>query len=445
MLGEHQARSILEGILFRSKATEAEALLMADDQSLTRFAGSEIHQSVSETDVELRIRVVLDKRIGTASTHNLSATAIDETLGAALAAAERVPADQRFAALPDPLPIEPVQAYAAATAECSPTYRAEQVAAICRLAIDAQLDASGAFSTGSSAIAVANSRGVFAYELRSGSDLKIVVTGDDSSGFAERTAMDVTTIDAEAAGREAIDIAIRSRGPVDLEPGQYTVVLEEYAVSELLDYLSYVALGGLAFVEDRSLFAGRLGEQLFGTNVTIVDDPRASDTLARSFDFEGVPTQTVTIVDAGVARAVVHDAYSGTLAGTGSTGHGLPAPNTFGPFAGHLRLSPGTVDRTSLAHGIERGIWVRRFHYVNIADPKRAILTGMTRDGTFLIEHGELSRPVRNLRFTQSVPDALSNVRAIASQTRTIESWLGADVVPAVVIDGFTFTSATVG
>lgn len=445
MLGERQARSILEGVVARSGATETEALLVADDQSLTRFAGSEIHQNVAETDAELRIRVVVDKRIGTASTHDLSAAAIQETLDAALEAARRVPPDERFTSLPRPASIVPATTYAQATADCSPTYRAERVATICKLAIEAQLDASGAFSTGSNTVAIANSQGVFAYEHRSSADLKIVMTGSDSSGFAERTTMDVTTIDAESAGQEAIDRAVRGRNPMDLEPGTYTVVLEEYAVAELLDYLSYVAFSGLAYAEDRSLFAGRLGEQIFGTNVTIVDDPRAADTIAMSFDFEGVPTQPVTIVDRGIARAVVHDSYSAALAGAQSTGHGLPAPNTFGPFAGHLRLAPGTVDRDTLAQGIDRGLWVTRFHYVNIADPKRAILTGMTRDGTFLIEHGQVTRPVRNLRFTQSVPEALNQVRAVASSTRTIESFFGADVVPAVCIDGFTFTSATVG
>jgi predicted Zn-dependent protease len=388
---------------------------------------------------------VLGKRIGTASTHDLSAAGIEGALDAALAAAERVPADERFVSLPASALIQPVSTFVQATAECSPVYRAERVAEICRLSVDAKLDGSGAFSTGVSSVAIANSRGVFAFETRTVSNLKIVMTGEDSSGYAERSSMDVTSMDTEAAGREAIDRALRSRRPIDLEPGRYTVVLEEYAVGEMLDYLSYVAFSGLAFVEERSLFAGRLCEQIFGSNVTIIDDPRAVDGLAMSFDFEGVPTRPVTIVEAGVARAVVHDSYSGALTGTGSTGHGLPAPNTFGPFAGHLRLSPGQVDRATLASGIERGIWVTRFHYVNVADPKRAILTGMTRDGTFLIEQGECTRPVRNLRFTQSIPEALSSVRAIASETRTVESFFGTDVVPAIVVDGFSFTSATVG
>lgn len=445
MLGERQTRSLLEAVLARSKADQTEALLLSEETALTRFASSEIHQNVAESDAEVRIRVVLGKRIGVASTHDLSATAIDATLDAALAAAERVPPDERFQGLPGPRPIVPVPGFVEATSQCTPAYRAQQVSSICRLAIDQQLDASGAFSTGAYAVAVASSAGVFAYETRSGADLKIVILGDDTSGYAERTAMDVRTIDAESAAREAIDRAERGRSPADLEPGVYPVVLEEYAVSTLLDYLSYVAFGGLAFIEGRSLFAGHLGEQLFGTNVTIIDDPRSPATLPMSFDYEGQPTQSVTIVDRGVARAVVHDSYSAALAGTVSTGHALPAPNTFGPFAGHLHLVPGVTPRAELLDGIDRGIWVTRFHYVNVADPKRAILTGMTRDGTFLIERGQLTRPVRNLRFTQSVPEALSAVRAIGRETRTIESWLGADVVPALALEAFNFTSATVG
>jgi PmbA protein len=445
VLGERQIRTLIDGILAKSSAQDTEVLLVEDDNSLTRFAGSEIHQNVSETDVEVRIRVVNDKRTGVAATHDLSASAIQATLEAALEAAVHVPADERYAGLPAPQTISPVQAFVAETAECTPAFRAAQVAAICKMSLVDGLDASGAFSTGVTGVAIGNSNGLFAYEQRTHSDLLTVMTGESSSGYAQRTSMNVAEIDGEAAGREAIDRAVRGRNPIDIEPGTYTVVLEEYAVAEMLDYLSYVAFSGLAFAEKRSLFADHLGEQLFGANITLIDDPRSPASLASSFDYEGVPTRAVTVIDHGVAAAVVHDSMSAALAGSQSTGHGLPAPNTFGPLAGHLILSPGDRDRASLAQGIERGLWITRFHYVNVADPKRAVLTGMTRDGTFLIEHGELTKPVRNLRFTQSVPDALRCVSALSSQTKTIESWVGANVVPALAIDQFTFTSATVG
>lgn len=445
MLGERQVRTLIDGILARSTAQDTEVVLVEDDNSLTRFAGSEIHQNVSETDAEVRIRVVQDKRTGVASIHDLSAAAIEATLDAALEAAAHVPADERYPGLPTPQAITLVNTYVTATAECSPAYRAAQVAAICKLSLVDGLIASGAFSTGVSGVGIGNSNGLFAYEQRTHSDLLTVMTGETSSGYAQCTSMNVAEIDGEAAGREAIDRALRGKNPIDVEPGTYAVVLEEYAVAEMLDYLSYVAFSGLAFAEHRSLFADHLGEQLFGANITLIDDSRSPTSLAASFDFEGVPTQRVTLIERGIASAVVHDSMSAVMVGAQSTGHGLPAPNTFGPLAGHLHLTPGDRDRTTLAQGIDWGLWVTRFHYVNVADAKRAVLTGMTRDGTFLIERGELTKPVRNLRFTQSVPDALRCVSAIGSQTRTIESWVGANVVPALAIDQFTFTSATVG
>ena len=188
---------------------------------------------------------------------------------------------------------------------------------------------------------------------------------------------------------------------------------------------------------------GRFGEQIVGPNITLWDDGLDPSGVPMPFDFEGMPKRRVTFFDGGIAREVVYDSFTAGREGKQSTGHALPAPNSYGPMPLHLFLAPGDADAAALLRGIERGLWVTRFHYVNVVQPTRAILTGMTRDGTFLIENGEISRPVHNLRFTQNVLDALSTVEAIGREPMMLQDEVGGTRVPPLRIGRFSFTSAT--
>jgi predicted Zn-dependent protease len=232
------------------------------------------------------------------------------------------------------------------------------------------------------------------------------------------------------------------RGAAALEPGEYEVILEEYAVAGLLEYLSYIGFSGLAHEEGRSFMD--LGKQLMSESVGIWDDGHDPSGLPIPIDFEGVVRQRVDLIERGVAKAVVHDAATGSRAGTGSTGHALPAPNLIGPMASSLFMAPGSTPRDELIGGVERGVWVTRFHYINPVHPKKAILTGMTKDGTFLIEDGRLTRPILNLRFTQAIPEAFSDVRAASRETKLVPGeFFGAARAPALHLGAFNFTGAT--
>ena len=203
----------------------------------------------------------------------------------------------------------------------------------------------------------------------------------------------------------------RSAGATDLEPGAYDVILEEYAVQTILEYLAYAGFSALAVEEGRSFMD--LGNRVMGDNVSIWDDGNDPSGLPAAADFEGVAKQRVDLVTDGVATAVVHDSATARRAGVASTGHALPAPNTFGPMTWNLFMAPGSSSKEAMLSSIERGIWVTRFHYVNIVHPRKAVLTGMTKDGTFLIENGRIVRPIRNLRFTEEIPAAFSRIEAI--------------------------------
>ena len=228
---------------------------------------------------------------------------------------------------------------------------------------------------------------------------------------------------------------------MSLPPGDYPVVLEPYAVVDLLDMLGYLGFSALAVQEGRSFFEP--GKVVGSPLVTIVDDAEDLAGAPISFDYEGVPKQRVPLVEAGVCGEAVYDAQTAARAGRRSTGHGLPAPNPYGPFPLNMIMTAGDASRDELIGGLERGLLVTRFHYTNPVHPKLAIVTGMTRDGTFLVEHGRVVGPVRNLRFTQSYLDALAGVQAVGRERRLLRGFLGASLVPALRIGAFTFTGAT--
>ena len=255
---------------------------------------------------------------------------------------------------------------------------------------------------------------------------------DGGTGYAERNAVDVSRLDAAAVGREAARTARDMADPVELPPGDYPVVLEPYAVVDIVDMLGYLGFSALAVQEERSFFEA--GRRIGSPLITLVDDASDDAGTPASFDYEGVPTQRVTLLDAGVCRDVVHDAQTAARDGVASTGHGLPAPNPWGPFPLHMVMAAGTTPREELVAGLERGLLVTRFHYTNVIHPKQAIITGMTRDGLFLVEGGRIVGPVRNLRFTQGYLDALDRVEAVSAERIAVEGFLGTAVVPALRI-----------
>jgi PmbA protein len=354
-----------------------------------------------------------------------------------------------FISLPEPQPIEEIDGFVEKTASCTPERRAQAAKIICLPSREQGLNASGAFATRSFEYAVGNSLGLFAYYPTTLADLRTVIMGDTGSGYAAATSLDVEDIDAESLGREARDRALRTRNPLDVAPGEYTVILEEYAVNVLLAYLAYMGFGAQAVQEGRSFMAGKFGEQVTGENVSIWDDGLDLENLPMPFDFEGVPKQRVDFITKGVANAVVYDTYTaGKEEGKSSTGHALPAPNTFGPFPWNIAMQPGAATKDDMVASTKKGLWVTRLWYVRPVHPLRTIITGMTRDGTFLIEDGDFVGPVKNLRFTQSILEALSEIQMIGRETKLgretfMENMIGGIRVPALKIGRFTFTSTT--
>jgi predicted Zn-dependent protease len=427
----------------KAGATEAEALVASGESSLTRFANSEIHQNVSSDEVLVNLRFVSGHRVGVASTGRTDAEGLRALVERATAIATNVAELDEWAGLPDGGSVPPLEiAWSDGTADATPELRADGARAVIAAADEAGVTAYGSFSTDVEAIAVANSRGIRAAERRTSSQLLTVTMGpDNGTGYAEQCSVDATAIDAATLGREAAERARASANPVVLDPGDYPVVLHHYAVIDLLDMVGYLGFSALAVQEDRSFFEA--GRQVGSKLVTITDDGRDPAGLPAGFDAEGVPKQRLALLDAGVCRDLAFDQQTAARAGRSSTGHGLPAPNPYGPFPTNMVMAAGDAGFDDLVGGIDRGLLVTRFHYTNPVYPKRVVITGMTRDGTFLVEDGKLVGAVRNLRFTMSYLDALASVEAVGRERRCLRGMLGGSVVPSLRLSSFSFTGAT--
>ncbi|TMD42932.1 MAG: TldD/PmbA family protein [Chloroflexi bacterium] len=434
-----ELKRFMDGLLQRSTAEQTEVMVTEWDSALTRFANNGIHQNVAERNAQVRVRVVKDGRTGVASVNQMDERAANDVLRRAIEIAALQPKAE-VVPMPGPAPSREADAWSSATADATPEERAEFVATICNRAEKAGLKAFGAFSTSAGQLAIGNSLGVFHQHRGTQATVNSVVMGDAGSGYADRGAIDVAQLNKDELAEEVIEKAKRNQNAQPIEPGVYEVVLEEYAVAEMLEFMSYIGFSALAAQEERSFM--RHGERITGDAVSIWDDGLDPSGLPAPFDFEGVPKQRVDLIKNGVASGLVYDMQTATREGRASTGHGLPAPNTDGPFAVNLFMQPGATPKAELASEIKRGIWVTRFWYVRIVQPKASIITGMTREGTFLIEDGRITRPVKDLRFTQSMLEALEGTLAISRGTKLqIGEFIGASRVPALRLKAFTFTS----
>ena len=440
LLGKDRVFETLRQALAHSKADQTEVTLGVGRSGLTRFAGSAIHQNVAERNAGLSVRAVLGRKVGFASTSSLSAASVVETVEKAFEFARNQHDNPDFVSLPGPKVAAACPAmFYESTVGFGPAQRAEGAGAVIDEAVKRGAEAAGSFSTSVLEFGVVNSLGAQAYAARTGAGLSTVITAGTGSGMASRVSMDVEEIAAAEVGREAADRAAASKDPVGVEAGEYDVVLLPYAVGEFLDSLAYVGLGALAVQEGRSFMCGKFGERICGEQISVWDDGLDPRGIVMPFDPEGVPKQRVDLIVNGVAKGVVYDSYTAHKEGKESTGHSTGGSSTFGPYPNNLFIAAGTSSVDEMIASVKRGLFVSRFHYVNVVHPIQTVITGMTRDGTFLIEDGKITKPVRNLRFTESVLRALSNVELVGRDLLL----LGSARVPAMKVRGFRFTGVT--
>ena len=443
MMGREAALALLEKALGYSKAEDTDIYLNAQDLGLSRFAGGAIHQNVAHGDITLSIRSVAGKRLGRATTNDLSDAGVQKAVALAHQNALLMPEDPVFNGLPQPAEAVIVDSWDEATALCSPESRASIVRGVCLQGQEHDLNVSGACRTGVQEIAVVSSHGTRTYHAGTFAGLIINTMSGSSAGWAKGGGWRLSDLDTEALGREAVSKAVDGRDPVAIEPGRYPVVLDTYAVDDILEALSLYGMGAQAVQEGRSWMNDLIGCQAMSPNVTIWDDGSASSGWPVPFDAEGVPRRRVDIITAGVVNTPVHNSYTAGKEGTVSTGH--QAYFTGGPIASNLSMQEGDSSLRELIGSTERGIYITRFFYTRLAHNKGCVMTGMTRDGTFMIENGQITHPVKDLRFTQSYVEALAGVELVGSESKLVLNEVGfATRVPALKLSSFNFTGVTV-
>jgi PmbA protein len=427
---------------------EAEAVAHVESSGLVRFAASEVHQPTLIDNVVVLLRVVEDSRVGIATTNRIDDSGLADLARRARDAARSAPANPDFPGLAEPMELPPVQGFDETTANLTPADQAllagEAIAA-------AEVPAYGFFTSGSTELAIASTRGVSTEQRMSDSTTLVLAAEEGRSGYAEATAWRVGDIDSAAVAREASDKAQRTGGARAIDPGSYAAVLEPYALAELIEYFSYDSLGAQGLLEERGYFADRIGTCVFDEAVSIWDDALDPRGLPKAFDFEGSPKQRVELVTDGVARGVVWDRATAKRADSGAqtTGHAPPQElAAWGPLPFSLSFGGGDAESVEeLAERVGEGIYITRLHYLGVVHPRDGVITGMTRDGTFRIRKGKIAEPLVNLRFTVAVPELLRNVHGLTRDVKLVnassfygERYPHAALAPAIASASFNVT-----
>ena len=424
---------------------EAAATVLRGPSALTRFANSFIHQNVAEDRVAVSLTVARESKSATVSSTRTDESSLEDLVEQALAITEFRPADPDWPGMAPRADIASVDHFDEATARADPAERAEIVRAF--VAAGEGLLGAGFCATEGDRVSFANSAG----QRCQGAATRAVLDGihqtQQSAGKAHQTASAISDLDAVAAGTGAARRARDGVDAIDLEPGRYEVVLEPNAVATIAVFLSIYGFNARAAIEQRTFVD--LGTQQLDRSITLIDDATRADALGLTFDAEGTPKRPLALIEAGVPRSLAHDRRTARRMDTESTGHALSGAMSFGPVASNLFVEPGTETVESMTASVDRGLLVTEFNYCRVLDPRTLGVTGLTRNGTFLIENGEIVGPVTNLRFTQSFVEALGPgaVLGVESEARFADSEFGPGFahVPGLRLAEWNFTGGAGG
>jgi predicted Zn-dependent protease len=447
MRGKEKILSTLNSIIKKSEADQTESVYIGSESGLTRYANSFIHQNVFEANTRIYFRVALGKKLGVAVTNSFVKEDLLKTLKNAIEIAKNQKDNPYFESLPKKQKTLKPKTYFKKTAEFSPKQRAQEVKKVFEKAAKHNLTVAGSYSTGESELAVINSLGVSTYQPTSSAAINMIVMSDNSSGYSDDLNRDVTKIEVESLADVAIQKCLDSKNPQSLEPGEYDVILEPVAVGNLVEWMNFIGFNSKSFQEETSFLSGRIGQKIMNEKITLYDDGNDEKGIAFPFDFEGVPKKKVFFVKNGVAQGVVYDSITANREKKKTTGHALPPDSPDRAMALNIFIKAGDSSVKKMIESTSKGLLITRFHYINgLLDTTNALMTGMTRDGTFLVENGKVKGGVKNLRFTETMLKAFSNVSQISKERKLINSWwadIGCIVAPAMLIKNFKFTGKT--
>lgn len=463
MLTQEQAGELFDRLRRHSSGDELELLIGGGALALTRFANNGITQNVAEENYSLSVRVNFDGRTARATTNKTDDESLRRVVQQAEALARVQSPDPDLLPMPTPLEVEfqagatPETApnrYFQATAAITAAQRAQEVERMIAAGKPHGFTAAGTYASGWQVEALFNSRGVTEWHRQTSAEASITMIGRNSSGWQKANSPNAADFDAARLAEIAAEKARLSADPKEIPAGKYTVILEPAAVLDLVGFMFW-DFGGLALLDQRSFLNHRMGTPLFGEAINISDDVYHPLQSGMHFDGEGMRRRRVSLVENGVPKAVVYSRASAGMMTNSElapsvgpievSGHGFPLPNEMGEAPVNIVFgtpkNPKSVD--DMVNSTDRGILVTRLWYIREVDPYEKILTGMTRDGTFLVEGGKIRHGIRNFRFNQGLISLLSQVEAMSLPVRASGEESFDMVVPAMKVRDFNFTEVT--
>jgi predicted Zn-dependent protease len=425
---------------------DAEVTVTDATDALTRFANSYIHQNVAEEGTRVNLRVAVEGRVAFSTTDRTDDESLRRLATQTMEAARLQPVDPDWPGLSEPHEVPPLDHWDEATAQASPDDRARLVKAF----VDAGrgFEAAGYCQTTAIAIHYANSLGQQGEDRSTSAILDGIHRDGTVAGSGHAESVRLADLEGEAVGALAARRAKASLGAVDVKAGDYEVVLAPECLGTITMFLGFYGFNAKSHNEGQSF--AKLGEQQFDPAYQLTDDATNPEALRIGFDSEGSRKRRIVLVEGGVTRSLVHDRRTAVKVGTETTGHALNFfGGYFGPVPVDLFVAPGDRTEDELISQVDQGLYVATFNYCRVLDPKTMVVTGLTRNGTFIIENGKITTPVTNLRFTQSFVEALGpgKVKGVGLDARHADSEFGAGFVhcPSVHLGSWHFTGGASG
>jgi predicted Zn-dependent protease len=447
MIGKEKLLSFLKQGLRKARFPQTEIFAYAQNLRAIRFANSTVHQPMEETNVNFGVKVIRNGKIGYASVNGLDLERLANAVQEAETSASLPQALPYLESFAEPKPIEPVNSFSRLTDEAESSKLVDKVKLMFKHGNGTGGTFAGILWSVSGETGVLNTNGVELYHPFTAVNCQAVFTKEDLSGFSAQAASDLSKIDPEKIADASVHRALRFKEAHSLPPGEYTCLLDEYATAELLLYLAYIAFSAEAVETGSSIIGLKQGEKIADSKVTISDNAYNPLTFQSPFDVEGVPRKKVVFIDRGIAKSVVHDRFTAHKFKTESTGHAVPFDFSEGPLPLNLEMAEGESSKEELLKQIKRGLLITRFHYIRVVHPLKTMVTGMTRDGVFLVENGEIVSRIKNFRFTEGILNAFSKVKAVSKNRKLVtfgEVGFPAGILaPKVLTENFSFTGTT--
>ena len=459
MLTTEQAGDIFDRVRKLSNGDEVEVHFSGGEFALTRFANNTIHQNIAEENHVLSVRAVFGQRTARATTNKFDDESLRQVVKSAESLAKVQHPDPDLLPMPGaeeagaPAPALPSRHFAQ-TASVTPELRAGGVKKIVGVADRHKLTTAGVFSSGDWFEGIFNSRGLSRWHEQTSAEVSITMLAADSSGWQKANSPNVANLEPQKLAEIAAQKAVDSAHPKEISAGKYTVILEPAAVLDIVGFMFW-DYSGMAILDQRSFLTGRIGTRLFGENISILDDVTHPLQAGSPFDGEGVVRKKMALVENGVVKRVVYargtaermkkSEYHDKVGPVEPTGHGFAVPNEMGEMPLNIVFAPTSNPQSveRMVASTERGLLVTRLWYIREVEPFEKVLTGMTRDGTFVVENGRVTGGVRNFRFNESLIHMLSNVEAISMPVRSCGEESFDMVVPAMKVKDFNFTEVT--